>query len=132
MIDYFVKCTVFQCLCSRSVGNGYLSMAVFILIYRSHSYRWAAVVSPIELTILSVEPRDSYVQDQVRHCVWPSEGLFAYLYVHYAASHVHVKVYIYTYIYIYIYMATCLPSRKLFKLDEPDMQDSAGEAGTSS
>ena len=26
--------------------------------------------------------------------------------------------------------ATCLLSRKLFKLDEPDMQDTAGEAGT--
>ena len=32
---------------------------------------------------------------------------------------------------IFIY-ATCLPSRKLSKLDEPDMQDTAGEAGTSS
>ena len=30
------------------------------------------------------------------------------------------------------YMATCLPSRKLSKLDKPDMQDTAGEAGTSS
>ena len=30
------------------------------------------------------------------------------------------------------YMATCLPSRKLSKLDEPDMQDIAGEAETSS
>ena len=30
--------------CDLSVGHGYLSMAVFILIYRSHSYRWAAVV----------------------------------------------------------------------------------------
>ena len=30
------------------------------------------------------------------------------------------------------YTATCLLSRKLFKLDEPDMQDTAGEAGTSS
>ena len=28
--------------------------------------------------------------------------------------------------------ATYLPSRKLSKLDEPDMQDNAGEAGTSS
>ena len=28
--------------------------------------------------------------------------------------------------------ATSLLSRKLFKLDEPDMQDTAGEAGTSS
>ena len=28
--------------------------------------------------------------------------------------------------------ATCLPSRKLSELDEPDMQDTAGEAGTSS
>ena len=27
--------------------------------------------------------------------------------------------------------ATCLPSRKLSNLDEPDMQDTAGEAGTS-
>ena len=27
---------------------------------------------------------------------------------------------------------TCLPSRKLSKLDEPDMQDTAGEAETSS
>ena len=30
------------------------------------------------------------------------------------------------------YTATCLPSRKLSKLDEPDMQDTAGEAGMSS
>ena len=28
--------------------------------------------------------------------------------------------------------ATCLLSRKLSKLDEPDMQDTAGEAGTNS
>ena len=28
--------------------------------------------------------------------------------------------------------ATYLPSRKLSKLDEPDMQDTTGEAGTSS
>ena len=28
--------------------------------------------------------------------------------------------------------ATCLLSRKLFKLDEQDIQDTAGEAGTSS
>ena len=28
--------------------------------------------------------------------------------------------------------ATCLLSRKLFNLDEPDMQDIAGEAGTNS
>ena len=27
---------------------------------------------------------------------------------------------------------TCLPSRKLYKLDEPDTQDTAGEAGTNS
>ena len=59
-------------ICGLSVGHGYLSMAVFILIYRSHSYRRAAVVprsnwrswtlsrssSPIELTILNVEPQD--------------------------------------------------------------------------
>ena len=30
------------------------------------------------------------------------------------------------------YTATYLPSRKLSKLDEPDMQDTAGETGTSS
>ena len=30
------------------------------------------------------------------------------------------------------YTATCLPSRKLSKLDEPDMKDTTGEAGTSS
>ena len=47
------------------------------------------------------------------------------------------------YIYIYIYpggntqqgtnyTAAGLQSRKLSKLDEPDMQDTAGEAGTSS
>ena len=30
--------------CGLSVGHGYLLMAVFILIYRSHSNRWAAVV----------------------------------------------------------------------------------------
>ena len=30
------------------------------------------------------------------------------------------------------YTATCLPLRKLSKLDEPDMQDAAGEVRTSS
>ena len=30
------------------------------------------------------------------------------------------------------YTATCLPSRKLYKLDEPDTQDTAGEARTNS
>ena len=30
------------------------------------------------------------------------------------------------------YTVTCLPSQKLSKLDEPDMQDTAREAGTSS
>ena len=30
------------------------------------------------------------------------------------------------------YTATCLPSQKLSKLDRPDTQDTAGEAGTSS
>ena len=30
------------------------------------------------------------------------------------------------------YMATCLPSRKLSKLDKPDMQDTTGEAATNS
>ena len=30
------------------------------------------------------------------------------------------------------YTTTCLPSRKLLKLDEPDTQDTAGEAETSS
>ena len=51
--------------CGLSVGHGYLLMAVFILIYRSHSYRWAAVVPPIELTILSFEPQDSHVQEKL-------------------------------------------------------------------
>ena len=31
-------------ICGLSVGHGYLSMAVFILIHRSQPYRWAAVV----------------------------------------------------------------------------------------
>ena len=31
-------------ICGLSVGHGYLSMAVFILTYRSHPYRWTAVV----------------------------------------------------------------------------------------
>ena len=30
------------------------------------------------------------------------------------------------------YTASCLPSQKLSKSDEPDIQDTAGEAGTSS
>ena len=30
------------------------------------------------------------------------------------------------------YTVTCLPSLKLYKLDEPDTQDTAGEAGKSS
>ena len=39
-----------------SVGHGNLSMAVFILIYRSHAYTWAAVVPQSNYFILIVEP----------------------------------------------------------------------------
>ena len=39
-----------------SVGHGNLSMAVFILIYRSHPYRWAVVVPRSNYLILAVEP----------------------------------------------------------------------------
>ena len=38
------------------VGHGNLSMAVFILIYRSHPYRWVAVVSRSNYLILGVKP----------------------------------------------------------------------------
>ena len=70
-----------------SMGHGNLSMAVFILIYRSHYYRWAAVVPRSNYLILTVEPLDSYAQGLVRHSVEPSEGFSARLYVHHAASH---------------------------------------------
>ena len=43
-----------------SVGPGNLSMAVFILIYRSHSYRWAAIVPRSNYLILAVELLESY------------------------------------------------------------------------
>ena len=49
-----------------STSHGYLSMAVFVLIYRSHSYRWASS-SPIELAILSVKPQDSHIQHAASH-----------------------------------------------------------------
>ena len=57
---------------------------------------------------------------------------------------IYEEKYIYIYIRTYIHRkrerfpqstnctATYLPSRKLSKLDEPDMQDTAGEAGMSS
>ena len=63
-------------------------------------------------------------------------------------THTHTHTHIYIYIYIYVeqswtnpggntpedtnYTATCLLSRKLSKLDKPDMQDIAAEAETSS
>ena len=68
-------------------GHGNPSMAVFILIFRSHPNRWAAVVSRLNYSILAVEPMGTYVQDLVRHCVESSEGLSACLYVHHAAFH---------------------------------------------
>ena len=73
--------------CGLSVGHGYLSIAVFIIIYRSHPYRWAAVVPRSNQSILAIKPLGSYAYDRVRHCVELSEGLSACLYVHYAASH---------------------------------------------
>ena len=62
----------------------------FILFYRSHSYRWAAVVSRSNKRSWALS-RKTHVQDQFRYRVWPSMGLFKYLYVHHAASHVYVK-----------------------------------------
>ena len=68
-------------------GHSNLSMAVFILIYRSHPYRWAVVVPWSNYLILTVGPQESYAQDLVCHCVELSEGLSACFYVHHAASH---------------------------------------------
>ena len=78
------------CVCGLSVGHSYLSMAVFILIYRSHSYRWAAVVPRSNWQSWALS-RKTHIQDQVRYWVWLSMGLFKYLHVHHAASHVYVK-----------------------------------------
>ena len=74
-----------------SVGHVYLSMAVFILIHRSQTYRWAAVVPRIELIILTIKPWDSYTQDQVRQSVRPPKVLSASLYVHHTASYEYAK-----------------------------------------
>ena len=70
-----------------SVGYGNLSMAVFILIYRSRHYRWASVVPWSNYSTLAVEPLGTYAQDNVRRCIEPSEGLSFCLYVHHTASH---------------------------------------------
>ena len=72
--------------CDLSVGHDYLSMAVFILIHRSQTYRWVAIVPRS-----NVVPWDSYAQDQVRQSVRPSKVLYASLYVHHAASHGYEK-----------------------------------------
>ena len=76
--------------CGLSVGHGYLSMAVFILIHRSHSYIWAAVVPRSNWRSWALS-RKTHIQDQVRYWVSPSLGLFKYLYVHHAAPHVYMK-----------------------------------------
>ena len=75
-------------------------------------------------------------------CVLSILFIYIYIYIYY--------IYMYVYIYIYIYMeiyrtspggntlqnnsctATYYPSRKLSKLDEPDMRDTAGEVRTNS
>ena len=62
----------------------------FILFYRSHSYRGAAVVPRSKWRSWALSCK-THVQDKIRLCVWLSKGLFAYLYVHHAASHGYVK-----------------------------------------
>ena len=62
-------------------------------------FRWPFLFSSIEATLIVPRSKrrsralshETYVQDQVRYCVWPSEGLFAYLYIQHAASHVYEK-----------------------------------------
>ena len=76
--------------CGLSLGHGYLSMAVFICIYRKHSYRWTAVVPRSNWRSWALG-RKTQVQDQIRYWVWPWMGLFKYLHVHHAAAHVYVK-----------------------------------------
>ena len=68
-------------ICGLSVSHGYLSIAVFLF-----SSIEANLIDE-QQTILTIEPQDSYAQDQVRHCIRLSEDLFACLYVHHAASH---------------------------------------------
>ena len=74
------------CTGGLSVGHGNLLMDIFILIYRRHPYRWAAVVPRSSYLILAVEPWDSYAQSLVTHGIKSFEGLSASLYVHHAAS----------------------------------------------
>ena len=64
------------CVCGLSMSHGYLSMAVFILIYRSHSYRWAAVVARSNWQSWAARLTRS---GNIRYCV------FEYLHVHDAA-----------------------------------------------
>ena len=60
-----------------------------ILFYRSHSYRGAAVV-PRSNCRSWAKSRQTHVQDPFGYWVWSSIGLFKYLNVHHAASHVYI------------------------------------------
>ena len=68
----------------------------------------------------------TYIRIYMCVCVYI---IYTHTYV-YIYIYIHVCVCVCVCIYIYIYTATCLPSRKLYKLDEPDTQDTAGEART--
>ena len=58
-----------------SVCHSNLLVTVFILLHRSHPYKWAAVVPWSNYLIVAVEPYDSYAKGQVRHGVEPSVSL---------------------------------------------------------
>ena len=76
-------------------------MQCFRLIFDHLVYIERLFLSGIrDSKIQSVEPHVSHLQDQVRHCVWPSEGLFAYFT---SIMLLPMCTYIYIYIYIYIY-----------------------------
>ena len=105
-------------------------------------FRWLFLFSSVAATIIDEQ---QYFPDRTiwswlfNRGVYTPEGLSARLYVHHVTFHGFRKI-IFSFFFCEQYKtssrsswkATYHPSRKLSKLDEADMQDTAGEAGTSS
>ena len=96
------------CVCGLSMIHGYLSMAVFILIYRSILLYGCTTWTLTKRLKKKLDGNYTRMLRAILNKSW--------------RHHLTINT---------NYTATCLQSRKLYKLDKPDARDTAGEARTS-
>ena len=99
-----------------------MSVGIYIYVVGVDVHSWVCMFPSVYVRVQGPEGGLRFLLSEFVYLI---VCVFEYVFI-------RIREFVQVHAYHTNYTATCLPSWKLSKLDEPDMQVTAGEAGTSS